>query len=142
RWVLQNRSRDLPETLDPVGGGEERVVTHHHVVDQPLIGFERLRRAAERVGVAEVHVRLAELHPRPRHLGEKASRDAAGLAELEREVVAAEGLGRVVRVDREHPPRRLTKGKGQQVVTLRESLSRAKKERYVGPAPVVHASAE
>ena len=48
RAVLEHRRRDLPEPLDPVGAGEERAVADHHVVDQALVGVERLRRRRRR----------------------------------------------------------------------------------------------
>ena len=49
----------------------------------------------------------------------------------------AEGLGDLVAVEREHPPRRLLEGDRQQVVVLGQPLAGAQVERHALPAPVV-----
>src|SRR3954468_11894052 len=137
RRILQQRLRDLPEALDRLRAAEQRPVAHHHVVDQALVGVQRLAGAAEGVGVAEAHVRLPELDPRAGDLGEEGGGDAAGVAELEGEVVVAEGLGDLVAVEREHPPRRLLVGDRQQVTALGQALAGAQVEGHALPAPVV-----
>ena len=87
--------------------------------------------------VAEAHVRLAEMQRRARHLGQERRRDAAGIAQLEGEVIVAEGLGDLLAVEREHPSRRLLEGNGQQVAVLGHALAGAQIEGDAVPAPVV-----
>src|SRR5690242_11276301 len=42
RRILEQRRGDLPQPLDALGGGEERVVARHGVVNQALVGLEHL----------------------------------------------------------------------------------------------------
>src|ERR1700710_2196273 len=93
RRFANHRIGDLPEALNSSGSCEKSPVTDHDVVDHPLVGVERPLGTAEAIGVAEAHVSLAELHLRPRHLGQEAGGDRAGVAELEAEVVVAGLLG-------------------------------------------------
>src|SRR3954468_11135313 len=65
RRSLQEWLGDLPEALDRLGAAEQGPIADHDVVDQALVGVERLAGAAEGVGVAEAHMCLAELDPRP-----------------------------------------------------------------------------
>ena len=53
--VLQERGGPLPQRLDALGGGEERVVAAQRVVDEPLV---RLQRPPRSVGLLhrELHV--------------------------------------------------------------------------------------
>src|SRR3954447_3091302 len=69
--MLQHRLRRLPQPLDAAGAVEQRLVADHHVVDQALVGLESLLAAAERVGVAELHLGLTELDRRTGHLREE-----------------------------------------------------------------------
>src|ERR1700760_4781844 len=86
RRALEQRRRDLPQPLDPVGACEERAVAEERVVDQALVRL-KLVGGAERVVVAELHPRRAELECRARNLGEEARADAAGLGDLEDQLV-------------------------------------------------------
>ena len=56
RRVLQQRLGDLPQPLDPVGPGEQRLVADHGQQDQAFVALERVR-LGERVLVAEGHRR-------------------------------------------------------------------------------------
>src|SRR4029077_778755 len=133
---------DLPEALYPVRAGKKGAVAEQDVVDQSLIGVEGPLGTAEGVRIAKAHVCLAEVHRRPGHLGEKGGGDAAGITQLEGEVVVAERLGDLLAVEREHAPRRLRESDSQKVAILSQALARAQVERDSVPAPVVDEGSE
>src|SRR5215831_3773079 len=105
RRVLQQRRRDLPQPVDLIGPGEQRLVAEHRLQDQSLVPLEAMH-LVERVLVAEGHLDLAQLHRRPRLLGQEPNGDPAGIVEVDDDLVAA--LARwQMRDVREHPQRRL-----------------------------------
>src|SRR5215469_3240984 len=52
RRVLQQRLGDLPEPVDAIGVGEQRLIADHRVEYEPLVALQRVR-GRERVSVLE-----------------------------------------------------------------------------------------
>src|SRR4051794_20608075 len=90
RRPLEQRRRDLPQPLDPVGPREQGVVTEQGVVQQTLIARE-LVADTEEVAVAEGQRSVADVQSRAGLLRHEVQPDHAGIGYLEGELVA---LGR------------------------------------------------
>src|SRR5690348_13883802 len=129
-----DRIEDPPAELDLGLPGEERGVADEDVEQQPLVGLRA--GLGERLAVGEVHVHVADLHGRTRHLRAEPDRDALVRLDPDHQRVLAEFLGvgggeRQVRRaledqrDLRHPPR--------------QPLACPQVERHPGPAPGVDA---
>ena len=129
----------LPEPLDALGVGEERLVTVHRVVDQPLVGLEDVARV---VGVVEreLQAQLVELHPGPGPLPVEGERELGGVGEIEGQVVRP--LHPDAGPRREHRFGRLAEGDRDDPRALGHLLAGAQVEGNAGPAPVVDLAAQ
>src|SRR5271166_4008001 len=76
RRLLQQRLGDLPQSLDRVGSGEQRLVADHGLQDQVLVALERIR-LDERVLVLDRHRGVAQAQPRAGNLGQELGGDRA-----------------------------------------------------------------
>ena len=83
-------ARHLPQSLDALGGGEQRVVAAHRVQDQPLVGLEHV---ADQAGVVhgELQPQLVQPHAGARPLAVERQRHLGRVGEVEREVVGPLG---------------------------------------------------
>jgi hypothetical protein len=127
---VTQRCRDLPEPLDPVGAGEQRVVAEHGVVEQALVALEVVG-DVEGVAVAEGQRGRAEAHLRAGLLGQEVDPDHAGVGELEGQLV---GARRRRGVGPEHPPHGLLEAERDGVAALGQRLAGPQLERHSGPA--------
>lgn len=61
RGVLDQRLGHLPQPLDALGAREERLVAHHRVEDQTLVGLEHVH-LVRRLLQRELQAQLVEHH--------------------------------------------------------------------------------
>src|SRR5450759_3807869 len=99
------RSRDLPQPLDSIRPGEQRLIAEHRVQDQPLVTLEFMR-PEEGIRITEDHFCLTEAHGGTGFLGQEARGDPAWIIKVDDELVSLTVPADPC-VNREHPQRRL-----------------------------------
>src|SRR5579859_3285716 len=129
-----DRVEDPPAELDLGLPREQRRIADEDVEQQPLVGFGA--GLGERLAVGEVHVHVADLHRRARHLRAEPDRDALVRLDPDHQRVLAELLGVG---GGERQVRGAVEDQRDLRHAAREPLPGAQVERDPGPAPGVDA---
>src|SRR5829696_3739975 len=127
RRVLQQGLRTLPQALDALGGGEERVIVAHGVHDQPLVRLEDVAGAIGFLG-GELHAQLVELHAGSGSLAVERQRDLRLISKIKSQVSLAGGADTSSSADHTLP--RLFERDREDPLRLRHSLAAEAVERY------------
>ena len=134
---VEQRLDDAPR-LAPPRPARGKFVESPRMASSRSVSYASAGGAENARVVLEVHVDGADLHPRRRHLGAEAQRDALVGLDAQHEHVRLELLGRRVGERQVRHALELDRDLGD---ALRQPLARAQVERRAGPAPVVDAQA-
>src|ERR1700722_19752310 len=136
---LEERGRDLPETLNAVRSRKEGLVAQHHLEQEPLVRLEVVV-LLKGVTVEEAHLGLAEGHLGTGLLREEVRPNRTGVLEVDDEFVGVRVLATLlIREDLHHG---LAKSNRDELAALGQALAGAQIEGHAHPARVVDPGAQ